>query len=86
MNNIKDKFYLECGCTCSMLVIEKDVDYYFLNYMTAAFSEKQETMRERIWRRIKFAWSILTGGEFRLYDIMIEQDKMAEFKKFVADI
>jgi hypothetical protein len=81
-----NKFYLECVCGCGIFSVTGEDGYTLLNYHANAFGEKQTNSWDIFKRRIKFAWSILRGKEFLLYDIILEEGKLQEFKDFVAKI
>lgn len=87
----KNSFTFKCQCGCGIIKIDKldwedvperclDIAYYAL-----AYNDKQDGIFYTIWHRIKFAWQILRGKEFRLYDILIEDKEFTAFKVFINE-
>jgi hypothetical protein len=80
---------IECECGCGMLRAEqfKDDGYTILSYYVHAFGVYQDTIWDKIKRRVGMAWDILRGKEYRLYEIVIESDEsLNKFKAFVAQM
>jgi hypothetical protein len=85
----KNSFLFKCYCGCGIIEFEKldweDSKERCLNisYYGSVFYEKQGGVLWTIWHRIKFAWSILLGKEFRLYDVIVDDKELVAFKEFI---
>jgi hypothetical protein len=87
----ENKFNIECECGCAILSFadftdEPNEKYIIMSHYGSTFAEKQMGVFETIKRRVALAWHMLTGKEYRLYDIVIEKEKFKEFKKFINKI
>ena len=88
---IKDKkFLIECTCGCSVLSIAKwsdgvFPDEYIISLYSSTFYEKQNPIWYNIKDRLKHIWCAITGKEYYFYDIVVDMDRLEEFKKFVND-
>jgi hypothetical protein len=83
------KLSIDCYCGCGVLRI---VDYntkedrdggYGIIYYAESFYSKQDGIFRTLWNRIRFAFNILRGKEFFLYDIMMNEKQYQELKDFV---
>jgi hypothetical protein len=82
------EFDLECICGCTSLKFmsyPEDKQVCITQYVSN-FYVKQNGMFSELWKRIKFAFHILMGKEFYMYDLVIEDEKIAEFKNWVSKI
>lgn len=79
------KIYLPCSCGgCGIIeLIDYDDGLYGIIYYGSAFYERQTKVFEVIWNRIKFAFSILAGKEYRLFDTVIDYENYQKLKEFV---
>jgi hypothetical protein len=80
---------IECNCGCGMLKVEqfKDDGYTILSYYVQAFGVHQETAWDKFKSRVRMAWDILRGKEYRLYEIVIESDDdLNRLKAFVSQM
>lgn len=91
MQDRQHKFYMECDDQCGALVFgywewdTEDKELY-ISYLTPNFYSQQRNWPDSFKRAVKLAWSILTGKEFRLYELIISDKQLEEFKKFVSSI
>lgn len=83
---------IECSCGCGEEIrIQKNIytndkaDYY-LSLQVSQFYAKQNGIWRTIKHRIKTAFKILRGKEYRLTDIILEEDDMKELKKYIGKI
>ena len=83
------KFNYECGCGCGELVFEqwKDDGVAFISYNIPAHYAYQNGTWNNIKRTAKLIWSVITGKEYRFYEIVIEDNKtLQDFKRFVSEM
>lgn len=81
------KFYYECSCACGELQFTqwKDDGIVFISYNIPAFNAYQRGTWGNIASAIKIIWNVLLGREYRLYEIVIEDNEtLRRFKEFVA--
>lgn len=88
---------VKCDCGCGILSITQDnwkdfddnLNEYnsydeqtiFIEYYVSSFYREQKGIFNTLWERIKFAWSILTGKKYEIYDIVINGEGANKFKK-----
>lgn len=86
----ENKFYIECDCTCGTLEISNtwDKEFVSFSYLITAFYSHQETIWDRIGKRLSIFWNVVIfGKEYRLYEILIsESEKLQEFKNYVNSL
>ena len=85
-----DKFYLECSCGCGILEFEKwnwsdgePSDEIFLSYYIRV---EEARWVNRISKKIKIIWAILTGKDAFLWGMSIPNDDVEKFKNFIASL
>lgn len=80
---------LQCSCHCGILKVEQFYSdgYSILSYYPMAFNERQDGFFKRLWRKISMAASILMGKEYRLFEIVIDNNEdLNRFKYFVSQM
>ena len=87
-NNNSIKFDLDCMCGCTSLKFTNDTEDNFvtITQYVPNFYVKQNGIFFEMLRRIKFAYYILIGKEFYMYDMIIENEEIKEFKDWVSKI
>jgi hypothetical protein len=83
-------FTLDCMCGCSKLRASywdfpntKDL---ILTHYTLSFGEKQRVISTDIKETFKMIWCAITGKRYSFYELVITQEQLAEFKKFVEEL
>jgi hypothetical protein len=79
------KHIIQCSDYCGIVeVLEfEDSDGVFMSYYAPVFSARQESFFSRVVERIKWAWFILCGKEFALYEIHLSKDDLKEFRTMI---
>ena len=78
-----DKFLVRCACGCSVLSVDKwDVgepcETVSVGYYTSGHNS--------LWQRIKSAWKIVSGNDYCLWEIYLENDELDDFKDFINQV
>lgn len=78
MNN--HRLTVRCKDYCSVIEVDtEEMDgengYILMNHYVSSFYSKSDSLLSNLWRRIEFAWFILIGKEYALYEIVIERDQ-----------
>jgi hypothetical protein len=83
MENKVSLLVAECDCGCGIIRFTdyKDDGDFLIEYYISNFYGKQDGVFKTIWNRIKFAYYVLTGREYDLYDVLLTDKKAQEFKK-----
>jgi hypothetical protein len=86
----KKEFVIGCECGCAKIEITKyfddDPDFIgFIQYYGSTFYDKQSVIKNRIIERIKMLWFVFMGKDYRLYDLVFNQEEWNKFKEFVAN-
>lgn len=83
---------IECSCGCGEEIrIQKNIytddtaDYY-LSLVMMQFYAKQNGIFKTIKHRIKTAFNILRGKEYKLTDIILKEEDMKELKEIIKEI
>lgn len=86
-NNDEKVIKIECSCGCGNEIrIQKNIyandkaDYY-LSLDVMQFYAKQQGVMKTIRHRIKTAFNFLRGKEYKLTDIVLEEEDIKEIKK-----
>lgn len=75
-----------CGCTEGFRLnfyVEEANPFVIISTTTTGFYAKQYKPMRVIWERIKAAWFMLRGKEYRLHEIVLHEE---QWKEFVEDI
>lgn len=81
MNN--NQIFLPCECRTEGLFIEKDTSYKETLYNISIFSPKYRKNKLSFQIKLKLIWDIITKGAFFKDDIILTQDQINQFKRFV---
>lgn len=76
----------ECGCNRSINIIRDENDFY-IELTAGLFYERYHNIFKIIGRRIKLAFFMLLGKEYKLYDITVKEsdiDKLIELLKEIS--
>lgn len=83
----KDRFLLECDCSCTKIEFEKDNEdkdsVCFVSIFHNVFYA-QQTLVEIIIERIKYAWKILIGQGYKDYDIVVDNENMKSLADWIS--
>lgn len=79
-----------CECGSCGLIKFSGFDYddskdVMLEYFGSTFYEKQDGIFRTLIHRIKFAWSIMTGKEYSLYDVLISKEYAKKLYQFLGE-
>lgn len=73
---------IDCECWCSIFEIADWGDGYLLSTIYAAtFSERQFSPLDVIRRRLKAAWAMLRGKEYRCHELTFKTEAFNDFIK-----
>jgi len=71
---------VECDCGCVILKIEKDVDEKIL-YFVSAYESSFYSSQEKVKSYFKRLWNAITGKEFFLYELVLDEDDFHKFSE-----
>lgn len=76
--------HIHCTCGCGngfqiMFRFEEDENYAYIDTLTSGFYSEQRGIWDTIKRRIKAAWFMLRGQEYRLHEVVLSKDQWNEF-------
>jgi hypothetical protein len=82
------KIIIECDCGCEAIELSKwevteNTKEYCLSILTMAFYANQKGFFEKLFKRIKFAWHIITTGTHRLQEIILNEKDFRELKEVI---
>lgn len=89
MKELVNQEIIECDCTCGIFKVQqfKHDGYTILSYYVFAFSAYQDNLWKKTRRRLEMIWSIITGKEYQLYEVIISSNEdLNRFKEFVANM
>lgn len=78
-----------CGCDNGIVVkifCEDDDDYAFISTVANCFYSKQDGILRTIARRMKAAWFMLCGKEFRLHEVALSKKDWVKFVEAVNNV
>lgn len=87
----KNNFILQCSAydyDSIQFVIEHNNENYGLYLSTLSsdfYSLQQYSPLKHLWFRIKLAFSVLFGKEYRLFELCVSNKDMKAFKQFVDE-
>lgn len=89
-NKDETKVIIECDCGCKAITFSKleDEDYeeYIIGTEVNAFYSEQDGVFDKLIKRIKLAWHILTRGTHVLYEVCITKKDMQELRDVINKI
>lgn len=82
---------VECSCGCGEEMKIKRIDFYntksyYLTLCAEQYYAKQNGILKTIWHRIKGAFTILFGKEYRLTEIVLKEDDIKELKEIIKEL
>lgn len=83
----KDEYVAFCKCGCGEGVILKadnDDHELSLQFVSDNFYLMQNKGKMSLKEKLKRIWFIIRGKEYCYFDILINEEKLQEFKEFVA--
>ena len=87
----KNNFILQCAAydfdTVQISIEHDDKNYgMYLSTLSSNFYGLQRySIFKQLWFRLKLAWHVLIGKEYRLFDLCLNKEDMQAFKKFIND-
>jgi len=57
-----------------------------ISHNVPSFYAYQQPIRKYFKRMFEMIWCAITGKEFSFFEVVIDTDKLAKFKKFVASL
>ena len=80
-------FILKCdGLDESLEFSFWEDDCIILEHSIMSFYAYQRPIRDYFTRMFKMIWCALSGKEYNFFEIVIDKEKLEEFKKFVAGL
>jgi hypothetical protein len=82
------EFFTECDCGSEIMHILYDDDDQdlWISFFVNNFFAKQEGVLHLFFHRIKLAWLMLTGKEFRFYEIIMNKEKAMELMDWLLTL
>lgn len=80
---VREIIFCECDCGCATLQISKFEDDISIECKESFFYSKQNGIFRTIKERLKMIWCIITGKEYRLWDITISPGKAKELARSI---
>lgn len=81
---------VECTCGCGEEIkiakdkLSEDKVVYYMILNTAQFYSKQDGIFRTIGHRIKTAFNILRGKEYRLTEVVLNEEDMKQLKEYIV--
>lgn len=81
---------VECTCGCGEEIkiakdkLSEDKVVYYMILNTAQFYAKQDGLFRTIGHRIKTAFNILRGKEYRLTEVVLDEEDMNQLKEYIV--
>lgn len=81
---------VECTCGCEEEIkiakekLTEDKVIYYISLNTAQFYAKQNGLVKTILHRIKTAFNILRGKEYRLTEVVLNEEDMNQLKEYIV--
>lgn len=82
-SQVKEIIFCECDCGCATLQISRFEDDVTIDCKESFFYSKQDGIFKTIKERIKMIWCIITGKEYRLWDITLSPGKAKELARSI---
>lgn len=86
-NKEKNAFYINCACGCEEALTfrivppydEKDTDYAFITYSRGSFYAEQNTILDRIYKKLSRIWAIIRNKDYYYSDIILTKEDFNQF-------
>ncbi len=82
----KTSFIIQCNAydfdTMQFDIVDYGDDDYGM-CITILKSQFYALQRKSFWNKIKLCWDILTGKEYRLFDLFVRKQDLTKFKEFI---
>ncbi len=85
----KNEFFIQCkyGCHNGLIFTwEKDEESLWINVVESKWYSSQRGLLRRIKEKLRRLWFVLRGKEYSLFEMVVDGDKLEEFKEFVASL
>ena len=87
-NDIWNNIYVRCSCNCGDCIdmrffIDDDEDFCYIGTSASVFYMKQDGLWGTIRQRLKAAWFMLCGKEYRLHELVLSWE---DYKNFADKI
>lgn len=85
----KNEYVTFCKCGCGNVIVLKadnEDNDLSLQIVSDNFYFMQNKGKISLKEKIKRIWYIIVGKEYCYFDILIDKDKLQEFKEFVAKL
>lgn len=69
-----------------VLKVDKECGDLSLQFVSDNFYMMQRKGKMSLREKIKRIWYIITGKEYCYFDVLIDENELQEFKKFVASL
>ena len=89
--NYDKELLLRCTCkSCGILAFDydaqdKDYEFMYLTYYSNAWDGRGNHWY-KIFESLKMIWFILTGKEYRMFDIILDKESIEELKDFMMGL
>ncbi len=89
MKDITKVFILDCDCHCGngvKVIVDKYLDQseIYISFYSSNFYNRQRSIFSQIMERFKLCFKVLSGGDYYLHDIVLQDKKRVdEFKQFI---
>ena len=83
---------VECTCGCGEEIkiakdkLSEDKVVYYMILNTTQFYAKQDGLFRTIGHRIKTAFNILRGKEYRLTEVVLDEEDMKQLKEYIINM
>ena len=80
-----DEVLVICDCGCDEAIVIKKLDWheteiadYYISLVAGKFSERQRGIFSILWTRLKTAWLMLRGKEYRLCEVVFSEQELKQ--------
>lgn len=87
MKNNEYVTFCKCGCRNGVVLkFDKEDVELSLQFVSDNFYMMQNKGKNSFKEKMKRIWYIIIGKEYCYFDILIDEDELKEFKKFIAKL
>ena len=80
-------FNCSCGCSNIRISIDNDLDNMVLiEHYVSSFYSRQNSISQNIKDRLRMIWCGITGKDYSLYDIVLDEEDLIRFKEFCKSL